>query len=226
MGTSISFFLFLVYQIFYINKFSMNEKMRKLKQPLKSLEAARMNNEARDNTGPEGPEREPRGRPQNRSQNRPQNRPNRWRNSGHKKLFKRRRNFLYGEMQKQRFGLINGYRMVRGIIGRRSVDECGRINFPGMTGLSAKQHRANVKLIKRARSTNQLLPYVVRIRSLYRRYRFWKKGLGAGLRPWVKYKIRMLKIRRRRMRQVRRWRRYQEYLVRLRQQRKIELIKK
>merc|ERR1712217_359382 len=152
MGTSISFFLFLVYQIFYINKFSMNEKMRKLKQPLKSLEAARMNNEARDNTGPEGPERGPRGRPQNRSQNRP----NRWRNSGHKKLF----------------GLINEYTMVRGIIGRRSVDECGRINFPGMTGLSAKQHRANVKLIKRARSTNQLLPYVVRIKSLYRRYRF------------------------------------------------------
>jgi len=129
--------------------------------------------------------------------------------NGHRKFFKRRRNFLYGETEKQRFGVVNQYTMVKRALGRRSIDECGRINYPGMTGLSAKQHRVNSKLVKRARSTNQLLPYSVRIRSGYRTYRFVRKGLGKGFKPFLRYRLRRerkvrSKIRRRKRYELRR----------------------
>merc|ERR1711874_468550 len=128
----------------------------------------------------------------------------RWPSCGHRVYLKRRRNFLYGETEKQKFGLITQCTMVKRVLGRRSIDECGRINYPGMTGLSAKQHRVNSKLVKRARSTNQLLPYSVRIRSGYRTYRFVRKGLGKGFRPFRRYRERARKRARSKLRRIRR----------------------
>merc|ERR1712187_243966 len=94
--------------------------------------------------------------------------------------------------------------MPKGTFGRRSIDEYGRINFRGMTGLSAKQHRASSKLVKRARSTNVLLPYSVRILSMYRLFRFVRKGLGRGFRPFKSYRERRKGWARRKAQRIRR----------------------
>ena len=77
-----------------------------------------------------------------------------------------------------------------------------------VTGLLAKQHRVNSKLVKRARSTNQLLPYSIRIHSGYRTYRFTRKGLGKGFRPFHKYRVRV------RLKQARKARRIRRYKLR------------
>merc|ERR1712187_1061797 len=94
--------------------------------------------------------------------------------------------------------------MPKGTFGRRSIDEYGRINFRGMTELNAKQHRASSKLVKRARSTNVLLPYSVRIRSLYRLFKFVRKGIGRGFVPFRSFRERRRGWARRKVQRIRR----------------------
>merc|ERR1711972_246048 len=130
--------------------------------------------------------------------------------------FKRKKNFLYGPLQKEKFGVFFQYTMVKRSFGRRSIDQYGKINFRGATELTAKQHRASTKLIKRARSTNVLLPYSVRIRALFRRYRFFKRTIPGRLVPRKSYRVRRRlkyeKFRRevRRRKAAARWKRQQK----------------
>ena len=103
---------------------------------------------------------------------------------------KRKKNFLYGPLQKKKFGVFFQYTMVKRSFGRRSIDQYGKINFRGATELTAKQHRASTKLIKRARSTNVLLPRSVRIKTLFRRYRFFEPTIPGKPKPKKSYRVR------------------------------------